>query len=212
MTDIVRRRGTESAITAIVLAGGRATRMSGADKGLIEVAGRPMISYVLEAIAPQVEDILISANRNQDRYAAFGYPVVADEPPHFHGPLAGLASGLRMCRTLLMLSVPCDSPLVAAVLVERLQEALVREGAEIAVAFDGESVQPVFLLLHRTLSSSLEAFLACGGRKVGDWLAQHRVARADLSDCRDTFINVNDPEDRAALEAMLFDRAAATHT
>lgn len=206
---MVRHSGTESTITAVVLAGGRATRMSGADKGLIEVAGRPMVAYVLEALAPQVERILINANRNQDRYAAFGYPVVADEEPNFLGPLAGLASGLRMCRTPLMLAVPCDCPLVAPVLVKRLREALEPEGTEIAVAFDGESLQPVFLLLRRRLYRSLEAFLACGGRKVGDWLEQHQVAKADLSDCRDTFINVNDPADREALEARLFARPTA---
>ena len=206
---MVRHSGTESTITAVVLAGGRATRMSGTDKGLIEVAGRPMVAYVLDALVPQVERILINANRNQDRYAAFGYPVVADEDPNFLGPLAGLASGLRMCRTPLMLAVPCDCPLVAPILVERLRAALEPEGTEIAVAFDGESLQPVFSLLRRRLYRSLEAFLACGGRKVGDWLEQHQVAKADLSDCRDSFINVNDPADREALEARLFARPTA---
>ncbi|MDZ7826962.1 MAG: NTP transferase domain-containing protein [Gammaproteobacteria bacterium] len=185
-----------------------ATRMSGADKGLIEVAGRPMVAYVLEALAPQVERILINANRNQDRYAAFGYPVVADEEPTSRphcgtrqrvadvpdAPDAGRSLRLSACRS--------SSRRAPA-------EALEPEGTEIAVAFDGESLQPVFLLLRRRLYRSLEAFLACGGRKVGDWLEQHQVAKADLSDCRDTFINVNDPADREALEARLFARPTA---
>ncbi|MDZ7669516.1 MAG: molybdenum cofactor guanylyltransferase MobA [Gammaproteobacteria bacterium] len=195
-------------ITGIVLAGGRATRMSGTDKGLISLAGRPMIAHVLEALAPQVEGILISANRNQDRYAAFGYPVVADDDPRFLGPLAGLVSGLRICRTSLVLTVPCDSPLVTPILAERLREALENEGTEVAVAFDGNSLQPVFMLLQRRLLRSLETFLDSGGRKIGDWLGQHRVAKADLTDCSETFINVNDPADHEALEARLLAGAA----
>jgi molybdenum cofactor guanylyltransferase len=190
-------------ITAVVLAGGRATRMGGVDKGLVELAGRPMISHVLAALVPQVERVLINANRNQELYAAFGWPVVADEDAGFLGPLAGLAAGLRAARTPLVLTAPCDCPLLAPDLVSRLYSALEQEGAEIAVPFDGERLQPVFALVRRELADSLAAYLRGGDRKIDRWFAQHRLARVDFSDRPENFVNVNDPDERAALETRL---------
>ncbi|HRP86122.1 MAG TPA: molybdenum cofactor guanylyltransferase MobA [Gammaproteobacteria bacterium] len=190
-------------ITAVILAGGRATRMGGEDKGLVELAGRPMIVHVLAALAPQVERVIINANRNLARYAAFGWPVVTDEDSGFLGPLAGLAAGLRAAATPLVLTAPCDSPLVAPDLAERLYSALEDEGAEIAVPHDGERLQPVFALVRRELGDSLAAYLGGGDRKIDRWFAQHRLARVDFSDRPENFVNVNDPEERAAVEARL---------
>jgi len=196
-------------VTAIVLAGGRATRMDGVDKGLVELAGQPMIAHVLAVLAPQVDQVIINANRNLDEYAAFGWPVVPDEDTGFLGPLAGLAAGLRASDTPLVLTAPCDSPLVAPDLAARLVDALERERADVAVPFDGEWLQPVFMLVRRSLLGSLEDYLGSGGRKIDRWFEQHVVARADFSDRRDTFINVNDPVERAALEARLLAAAPA---
>ena len=204
-------RSTRLPITAIVLAGGRATRMGGEDKGLVELAGRPMIAHVLAALAPQVERVIVNANRNQDRYAAFGWPVVADTDTGFLGPLAGLAAGMRVASTPLVLTAPCDSPLVAADLVSRLYSALEQADAELAVPFDGERLQPVFALVKTQLVDSLETYLAGGDRKIDRWFAQHRLARVDFSDRPETFVNVNDPDERAALEARLLAAADATH-
>jgi molybdenum cofactor guanylyltransferase len=196
-------RNARPQITALVLAGGRATRMGGTDKGLVELAGRPMIAHVLAALAPQVERVLINANRNLDRYAEFGWPVVPDEDAGFLGPLAGLAAGLRAARTPLLLTAPCDCPLLAPDLVARLYCALERERAEIAVPFDGERLQPVFALVKRELRDSLVAYLGGGDRKIDRWFEQHRLARADFSDRPENFVNVNDPQERAALESRL---------
>jgi molybdenum cofactor guanylyltransferase len=193
-------------ITAVILAGGRATRMGGEDKGLVELAGRPMIAHVLAALAPQVERVIINANRNLERYADFGWPVVSDEDSSFLGPLAGLAAGLRAAQTPLVLTAPCDSPLVAADLVARLYSALEDEDAEIAVPFDGERLQPVFALVKAELADSLAAYLAGGDRKIDRWFAQHRLARVDFSDRPENFVNVNDPDERAAVEARLASR------
>ena len=190
-------------ITGLVLAGGRATRMGGMDKGLVELAGRPMIAHVLARLAPQVDQILVNANRNVDRYAAFGWPVVPDTDTGFLGPLAGLVAGLRASETPLVLTVPCDAPRLATDLTGRLYAALERDAAEIAVAFDGEWLQPVFMLVHRQVLASLEAFLAGGGRKIDRWFEQHRLARADFSDHKESFVNVNDPAERDALETAL---------
>jgi molybdenum cofactor guanylyltransferase len=190
-------------ITAIVLAGGRASRMGGTDKGLVELAGRPMIAHVLARLAPQVTHVVINANRNLERYAAFGWPVIPDEETGFLGPLAGLAAGLGAARTPLVLTAPCDCPLLAPDLAARLYSALESEGAEIAVPFDGERLQPVFAMVRREVAPSLAAYLGGGDRKIDRWFAQHRLARVDFSDRPENFVNVNDPDERAALERTL---------
>ena len=190
-------------ITAIVLAGGRASRMGGMDKGLVELAGRPMIAHVLARLAPQVTHVLINANRNLERYAAFGWPVVPDEETGFLGPLAGLAVGLGAARTPLVLTAPCDCPLLAPDLASRLHSALENEAADIAVPFDGERLQPVFALVRCELAQSLADYLAGGDRKIDRWFGRHRLARVDFSDRPENFVNVNDPEERAALERRL---------
>ena len=200
-------RYPRDAITGLVLAGGLARRMGGMDKGLVELAGRPMIEHVLRAFRPQVGPLLINANRNVDRYAAYGFPVVRDTLQGFMGPLAGVLAALQRLATEFLVTVPCDAPLVASDLVGRLHAACVANDADVAVATDGRRQQPVFLLLRAGTAPSLDAYLAGGGRKVGTWLAGLRLAEADLSDALDTFVNVNDPDERQQLEARLLSTA-----
>lgn len=190
-------------ITGVILAGGRGSRMGGEDKGLVLLNGEPMVSHVLARLRPQVGALLVSANRNAERYAAFGVPVVPDLLPDFQGPLAGVASALQQAQTEYVMTVPCDSPLIGSDLVARLARSLAGEGAELAVVHDGGREHPVFLLLACSLASSLTAFLSAGERKIDRWFARHRVARADFSDCPDAFVNVNDPDERRAVEARL---------
>ena len=187
-------------VTAMILAGGRARRMGGEDKGLLDFVGRPLIEHILEAVAPQVGDVLINANRNQERYREYGYTVIADERPDFQGPLAGFASGLAQCATGDLVVLPCDGPWVPRDLVFRLWEARAKADAELAVAHDGERMQPVYALLRKTLLPDLRDFLETGERKIDLWYARRRVARADFSDCRDGFANINRPQDRDRLE------------
>ena len=177
--------------------------MGGEDKGLVPLAGRPMVEYVIEAMRPQVGPILVNANRNVERYAAFGHPVIADAVGGYLGPLAGVLAALRQCRTGFIATAPCDAPLVAPDLVARLYAACTGAGADLAVASDGVRWQPVFLLLRASLAPSLEAYLAGGDRKVDLWLGRLRVAVADLSDRPGTFVNVNDPDERQRIEARL---------
>lgn len=190
-------------VTGVILAGGRARRMGGEDKGLVEIAGRPMVAWILERLAPQVDAVLINANRNQDRYAALGVPVVGDTMPDFAGPLAGMAAALAQAATPWIATVPCDGPFLPADLVSRLQAACERERAEIAVAHDGERMQPVYALIPAALRGSLEGFLQAGERKIDLWYARHRLALADFSDRRDTFVNINTPQERDAVELRL---------
>jgi len=194
-------------ITGVVLAGGRATRWDGRDKGLIEVSGRPMISHVLDALEPQVEQVIINANRNLDEYRAFGFPVVTDPSGDFLGPLAGIASGLAAARTDWVAIVPCDAPLLAVDCVDRLASAREDdERTDIAVAYDGERIQPVFALIRRGLVEDLDTFLESGGRKIDQWYGRQRMQLVDFSDRPDNFLNVNTREDRDLLEARMQQR------
>ena len=197
-------------ITGVVLAGGRATRWDGRDKGLIQVSGRPMISHVLDALAPQVERIIINANRNLDEYRAFGLPVVTDASRDFLGPLAGIASGMAAARTEWVAITPCDSPLLAADCVGRLVSACEDdERTDIAVAHDGDRIQPVFALIRRALLDDLDAFLESGGRKIDRWYGQQRMQLVDFSDNPDNFLNINQREDRDMLEARMEQRTVS---
>lgn len=191
-------------VTGAVLAGGRARRMGGEDKGLVPLGGEPMVARVIAALRPQVATVLINANRNAARYREIGRcEVLGDEVEGYAGPLAGMATVLRAAATPFVLTVPCDSPLVAADLGARLHAALSAAGAELAVAHDGERLQPVFALLRRELLDSLLDFLGAGERKIDRWYATRRMACADLSDRPETFENVNTPLERAALERRI---------
>jgi molybdopterin-guanine dinucleotide biosynthesis protein A len=183
--------------------------MGGVDKGLVPLAGRPMVEHVLEALRPQVGPLLISANRNAERYAAYGDAVIADSLDGYQGPLAGVLSALQRLATEFMVAVPCDAPLLAPDLVARLHAACVAGGADVAVASDGERRQPVFLLLRTGVAPALEAYLAGGGRKADAWLGAVRVAEADFRDVPDAFVNVNDPDERLRVEARLLSTAGA---
>lgn len=193
-------RGT---ITGVVLAGGRARRLGGQDKGLVEFAGRPLVEWVIEGIAPQVGHVLINANRNGDRYAKYGFSVIKDEMEGFQGPLAGFAGAMAAASTPWILTLPCDGPFPHPNLAERLGHALVEQNAEIAVAADGERMQPVYALLPVTLLGSLTAFLNAGERKIDRWYARHRTALADFRDRPECFANINSAEDVLRLEQVL---------
>ncbi|MGD8911443.1 MAG: molybdenum cofactor guanylyltransferase MobA [Candidatus Thiodiazotropha sp.] len=189
-----------STVTAVILAGGRGQRMGGEDKGLIELSGRPLVKHVIDAIQPQVGAILINANRNQERYAAFGYPVIADSLLNYQGPLAGFITAMQAIETEDMLTLPCDGPLLPGDLVERLYQARRAAGAEIAVAHDGNRLQPVFALIPKRLVDSLQGYLDGGDRKIDLWYEQHKIAHADFSDIPRTFINVNTLQERDSLQ------------
>lgn len=180
-------------VSGIVLAGGLGRRMGGVDKGLQPLRGRPMIEHVLERLAPQVDDIVINANQNLERYAAYGRRVVRDDVGGFAGPLAGLHAGLKAAAHELVVTVPCDSPFLPADLVSRLQEALGKN--DLAVAKTGSQPHPVFALVRRHCLESLEAFLAQGGRKIDAWYASLKVVEVAFDDEADAFRNINTLEE-----------------
>lgn len=187
-------------VTGIVLAGGMARRLGGVDKGLIEFQGKPLVAHVLERLRPQVAEILINANRETERYAAFGFPVVSDAIGGFAGPLAGLHCGMRLAHHPLVLTVPCDSPFLPCDLVARLRQALEAQDADLAVAKTGNQLQPVFCLCRTTLFTNLTRFLEGGGRKIDAWYASLRTVEVSFDDEIDAFANINTPEDLACLQ------------
>ena len=180
----------------MVLAGGAATRMGGADKGLLGFRGRPLVAHVLDRIAPQVDALIISANRNLDAYLAFGHVVVPALPAAGEraGPLAGLQAAWRATAATRLLCVPCDAPHLPLDLRERLEAALGE--APLAVARTGGQWQPTVCLVRRDTMASLDAYLAGGGHKVRAWQAGLGAAICDFAD-EGSFANCNTPDELA---------------
>ena len=185
-------------ITGVILAGGLGRRMGGVDKGLVAFRGRPMVAQVIERLAPQVDEILINANRNTEQYAAFGYRVIADAIEGYAGPLAGLERGLAEARHDLVATAPCDSPFLPADLIDRLLGAMTNAAADLAVARTGDQPHPVFCLCKRGLHAHLRAYLGAGGRKIDAWYATLAVIEVAFDDQARAFSNINTPEELSA--------------
>lgn len=190
----------KSDITAVILAGGRGRRMEGADKGLMELDGRPLIGHILDAIEPQVNQVLINANRNTDDYASYGYAVIPDELENYQGPLAGFAAAMTQATTRYIVTLPCDGPHVPANMVQRLSSAMKQSQADVAVAHDGTRLQPVHAMITVSLLPSLKEFLDAGNRKIDLWYAKHKMALADFSDNPEIFNNINTPQEHLQMQ------------
>nr|WP_282103397.1 molybdenum cofactor guanylyltransferase MobA [Halomonas getboli] len=186
-------------MTGLVLAGGQGRRMGGCDKGLAPFGGRPLVSHAVAPLVGRVAAVLISANRHPEAYAEWADRVVADVEPGYRGPLMGLYSGLRAATTEWAVVVPCDSPALPDDLIARLSAGLGE--ADIAVAHDGERLQPVVMLLRRSLVDDLGRALAAGERRVERWIARHDWRAVDMSDCAEAFANLNTLDDKRRLEA-----------
>lgn len=190
-------------ITAVILAGGKGRRLAGTDKGLMTFNDHPLINHILNAIKPQVGGILINANRNLDKYENLGYPVIRDDMDDFQGPLAGFAVAMQNAGTEYIVTLPCDGPFIPDDYVQKLASALHEQQSELAVAHDGTRLQPVHALLPVNLLDSLMGFLQSGDRKIDRWYALHKMALADFSSSRETFTNINTPEEHERLQAEM---------
>jgi molybdopterin-guanine dinucleotide biosynthesis protein A len=193
---------TESLITGVILAGGKARRMNQQDKGLLHYRGRPLVSYAIAALAPLVQETLINANRNFEQYQQFGLAVIRDQTDSFDGPLAGILTAMIHSNSDVLLVAPCDAPLITTAALQKLLFSRAESDADIAVACDGERLHPVFLAVHCRLKTSLQNYLASGERKIQTWLAQHNTITVDLSDSPEIFTNVNTLMELSALEAV----------
>ena len=198
LASITTPRPAERRITGVLLAGGQGSRMGGVDKGLVELAGRPMAAHALARLAPQVDELIINANQNLEVWRGFGYPVFGDDIGGFAGPLAGLHAGLKANVHPFLVTVPCDSPFLPADLVARLAEALERTGADIAVARTFDQPHPVFALVRTSVRPHLETFLGAGGRKIDAWYASLAAVEVPFDNEADAFRNINTRDELAA--------------
>lgn len=197
---------TSEHITGLILAGGRAQRMGGIDKGLIPFHGKPLIESAISRLKPQVSTILINANRSITKYAHYGYPVLMDETPDFSGPLAGFSVGLKHCKTPYLLTSPCDSPLLPDDLAQKMAAELEGNNLELVFASSKEEdgkiwSQPVFCLMKSHLQDSLDTFLSKGELKIDRWFKELRSGTVVFENPQ-AFANVNTPEELAVLEKI----------
>ncbi|HAE3356948.1 TPA: molybdenum cofactor guanylyltransferase MobA [Salmonella enterica subsp. enterica serovar Brandenburg] len=185
----------DEVITGVVLAGGKARRMGGADKGLLELDGKPLWRHVADALAPQLATVVISANRHLDIYQASGLKVIPDSIADFPGPLAGMLSVFQQVAGDWFLFCPCDNPCVPHNLVDRL--AAQRHGAPVVWVHDGERDHPTIALINRAVEPQLTDYLQAGERRVMIFMRQVGGHAVDFSDCKEAFVNVNTPEELA---------------
>lgn len=211
--------GVSSRITGIILAGGLSRRMGGGDKGLLEIAGRPMLAHVIERLRPQVGCIAINANGDPARFASFGLPVVPDTIDGFVGPLAGVLAGMRWAAAHTpdarwIASVSSDAPLLPADVVARLAAAVQARENSIAIARSGGELHPVIGLWPVALADDLDASLRSGLRKVLHWTDRHGTVPVDFAFIEadghsvDPFFNANTPDELAEAGRLI---AAAGH-
>jgi molybdopterin-guanine dinucleotide biosynthesis protein A len=184
--------------SAIILAGGKARRMQGQDKGLIEFNHKPLIHYAIFALKPQIKYIFISANRNIDVYKKFNLPVISDTIGNYFGPLAGIASALQIITTDYLLVVPCDAPFMPNDLIDRLYKPKYK----LVMAHDGKQLQPLFMLIHKSLLSSILKYLQSGQRKLTTWCKQQHHTIIDFSDKPQAFVNVNTIQELSKLNTL----------
>ncbi len=205
-------------ITALLLAGGRGSRMGGVDKGLQPFNGLPLAHHALTRLAPQVAGLMVNANRNLDEYETLAQPfnatVIPDGLGNFAGPLAGFLVGLQHCPTSWLVTAPCDTPLLPLDLVTRLMQAVAKSQADIAMASAPETdnadqvtlrKQPVFCLLRARLLPSLQAFTQAGGAKIAAWTGQHHTVLVPFDQPGDNpraFFNANTLDELRQLEAL----------
>lgn len=181
-------------ITGIILAGGRARRMQGRDKGLLLYRGKPLIEQVCERLRPQVGRLCINANRHLEKYRAYGYPVFVDAWPDFAGPLAGFYSALQQCEGDWFCFVPCDMPELPGDLVSRLCAAATEQQVPLVSVSDGRWLHGTIALLHRSCEAALLAYYQQGQHPVQEWIRSQPHALVDYSDQPQALMNLNEPQ------------------
>ncbi len=169
--------------------------MNGSDKGLLKLLDKPMIEHVINRLKPQLEEIIISANRHLESYQKFGYLVLVDDYDDYRGPLAGISRGLSQTKSDYLLTVPCDGPLLPMDLGQRMLAAAQKEKVQAVLAFDGHYRQPTYNLIHKDLLPAINQSLENNEHKLGKWLMDNGAISLDFSDQKSAFVNVNTPDD-----------------
>ncbi|MCF6299428.1 MAG: molybdenum cofactor guanylyltransferase [Thiomicrorhabdus sp.] len=187
-------------VTAIILAGGLGTRLNNQNKGLISLGGKTLLAHVIERLTTQTSHIVISANQNLTEYRQSGYPVVADTVENHQGPLAGILSCQIKIQTPLVMTVPCDAPLLPLNLLETLLHSYNEKTvSQLCVAHDGHQLQNLFMLFSIERFSHLTHFFEQGHRKVGNWIQSQPHSQVYFSDQTLQFTNINTEESLSKL-------------
>ena len=182
---------TLHACSVLLLAGGRGQRMGGADKGLLDWQGRPLIAWLHELVRPLTDDLIISCNRNAERYAAYADRLVSDDEQDFQGPLAGIRAGLKVARHAWLLVLPCDAPRLDQALLTRLLE---QAHSDPVVLRQGDYLEPLFSLIPTQLAARLEDAWQAGERSPQRWLRGLKVRTVDCQPGDPRLANLNTPE------------------
>ena len=197
-------------VVGVLLAGGQSRRMGGGDKCLRMLGGRPILTRIIERVRPQVRRLILNANGDPARFAAYGLPVAGDSVAGFAGPLAGVLAGLDWAAEHApdcpaVATVPTDAPFLPGDLVSRLLSAVERERADLACAASNGQPHPVVGLWPVRLRGELRrAITEEDVRKVDSWTARYRLATVEFPFVPvDPFLNVNRPEDLAEAERFL---------
>ena len=185
-------------ITGVVLAGGRATRMGGIDKGLQQLNGKALWRHVADSLEPQVTNLVISANRNLDSWQGSGYPIITDSLNDFPGPLAGMLSVMQQIESEWFLFCPCDTPFIPSFLAERLIQQ--KKSSPAVWVHDGERDHPAIALVNQEVIAELEIYLAGGERRVMVFMRKIGGHSVDFSDVKSAFINVNTLNDLQSMQ------------
>ncbi|MFZ7277188.1 molybdenum cofactor guanylyltransferase MobA [Avibacterium endocarditidis] len=189
-------------ISAVILAGGRARRMGGVDKGLQLFRGQPLVWHCYQRLKDQVAQVAVNANRNQERYAQLGLPVFADELADFQGPLSGILTGLKRAESDFVLFVPCDCPFLPLNLLEKLQQPILQslldrksagENSPVLLTYatDGEREHPTFCLVSTLLAEKLATYLHSGERRMLQFMRENGAIAVDVRDQKEAFQNFN---------------------
>jgi len=178
-------------VSCIILAGGEGKRVGGVDKGLLEYKGKPLIEHVIEKVSPQVDDIVISANRNTKRYEVYSQIVIIDESEKYLGPLAGIDAALSHCRHDRALVVACDTPFLPSDIIDNFLSS--ETGAPLHIASTNKKLQLV-MLIHKNLHDSITHSLSDGQLRLIQWAKSQQPEIVEFED-DSAFKNFNYTDD-----------------
>ncbi|WP_166224332.1 molybdenum cofactor guanylyltransferase MobA [Pseudomonas atagonensis] len=180
--------------SVLLLAGGRGQRMGGQDKGLIEWLGEPLIAHLQRKTRPLTDDLIISCNRNQERYAPYADQLVVDDQDDFPGPLAGIRAGLKAARHSHLLVLPCDVPRIDAALLQSMRETANQQPEKPLMLRHDEHWEPLLCVIPTALSAAFEDAWNAGERSPGRVMRSLGATALQCPDNDPRLANLNTPE------------------
>ena len=180
-------------LTALILAGGKSSRMKGQDKGLLKIGNNYLITYLNSLSKIFCSKVFVNINRNEEIYKEFGLTTCCDITENYQGPLAGIYTGLKKCKTEYLITLPCDGPFIDKRYFKKM--LVLENNYDISVAYDGERLQPVYCLIRKSLEKNLEIFLRSGERKIDKWFNLIKFKMIDFSNSKEMFVNINDEKE-----------------